>query len=267
MAAVISKDDAEKALKGITIPPRPTILTELMKEMKKEMADSRIIARLISADVSLSAATLKTVNSPFFGISREVSSVHQAITLLGMRNVTTLVTGLMIRKAVGGDKVLMEKFWDKAEKLANIAAYIAGRLPRLSKDDAYTYTLFRDCGMPVLIQKFPGYKVTLAVAHNNPHRPITEVENERLATNHAVVGYLLGKAWYLPEFLCDAIHNHHDPAIFAPNDPLRAESRTLIAIGALAEQLFDEVHQEPPGLFWRTAGPTVLYDLGFRQAV
>jgi hypothetical protein len=83
-----------KTLKGIAIPSRPQVLVQLENELTKDDPDPRVIARLISGDVGLSAAVLKTVNSPFFGLSRRISSVAQAVSLLGMRSATQIVTGL-----------------------------------------------------------------------------------------------------------------------------------------------------------------------------
>lgn len=263
MARDISKEDADRALKGLTIPPRPAILMGLMNEVKEDMPDLRIISGLISSDVGLAAATLKTVNSPFFGLGRKVSSVQQAVTLLGVRNISTLSTGLILRNTLGGKKPSLERFWDSAEKVASIAAFVATSLPRMSRDDAYTFGLFRDCGIPMLMQKFPDYKETLTIASGTLDRPMTDVEEERHETNHATIGYLMAKTWYLPGFLCEAILRHHDPSVFSPTDDASPEARTLIAIGALAEQLHDQVIRMRQEHLWETVGPLVLEHLGF----
>ncbi len=266
MAFDISTEDAEKALRGISIPPRPAILTQLTQEIRRDSPNLRTIAGLIAADVGLSAATLKTVNSPFFGLQNKIGSMQQAVSLLGVRNITTLATGLLLRKSVGGDKLTLERFWDSAEKVARIAAYIASTLPRISRDDVYTFGLFHDCGMPVLMQKFPEYKDTLRLANGSVGRPMTEVEDERHATNHATVGYLLARAWYLPDTICEAILRHHDISIFTRGDHISPTARTFIAVVLLAEQIHDEVmrmRNSPP---WDLLGSDVLAHLGLDQA-
>ena len=266
MAVELSAEEAEKALRGISIPPRPVILTQLVNEVRRDSPSLRTIAGLIAADVGLAAATLKTVNSPFFGLPKKIGSMQQAVTLLGVRNITTLATGLLLRNAVGGDKVSLERFWDSAEKVARIAAYIASTLPRISRDDAYTFGLFHDCGMPVLMQKFPDYKETLRLANGNVNRPMTEVEDERHATNHATLGYLLSKAWYLPDAICEAIMRHHDTSIFTRGDHVSPAARTLIAVVLLAEQIHDEVLRLRNSPQWDSLGDHVLSHLGLDQA-
>lgn len=265
MSVTLSKEDAERALKGISIPPRPVILTQLMNEVKKDEADIHVIAGLIASDVGLAATTLKTVNSPFYGLSRKVASVQQAVSLLGMKNVTTIATGLLLRASVGGGKLSLERFWDSAEKVANIAAFIASSLPRVSRDDAYTFGLFRDCGIPILMQKFPDYKDTLRAANGVLDRPMTDVEDEHHATNHATIGYLMAKTWYLPEALCEAILRHHDPSVFISGDHAAPEVRTLISVVSLAENLHDEVMRLRHGHHWETVGQQVLNHLGFDE--
>lgn len=266
MAVELSTEEAEKALRGISIPPRPAILTQLTNEVRRDAPNLRTIAGLIAADVGLAAATLKTVNSPFFGLTNKIGSMQQAVSLLGVRNITTLATGLLLRNSVGGDKVSLERFWDSAEKVARIAAYIASTLPRISRDDAYTFGLFHDCGMPVLMQKFPEYRETLRLANGSVSRPMTEVEDERHATNHATVGYLLSRAWYLPDAICEAILRHHDVLIFTRGDHISPTARTLIAVVLLAEQINDEVLRMRNSPQWDMLGEQVLGHLGLDQA-
>ena len=266
MAHELSTEEAEKALRGLSIPPRPTVLTQLTNEVRREAPNLRTISGFIASDVGLSAAVLKTVNSPFFGLPNKIGSMQQAVSLLGVRNITTLATGLLLRNAVGGDKVSLERFWDSAEKVAQISAYVASTLPRISRDDAYTFGLFHDCGMPVLMQKFPDYKETLRLANGSVDRPMTEVEDERHATNHATVGYLLSRAWYLPDAICEAIMRHHDMMIFTRGDHVSPAARTLIAVVLLAEQIHDEVLRMRNSPQWDSLGEHVLAHLGLDQA-
>ena len=80
MSKTIAADVIEKTLKGIAIPSRPQVLLQIESELRKDDPDPRIVARLIEADVGLTAAVLKTVNSPFFGLAKRTSSAAQAVT-------------------------------------------------------------------------------------------------------------------------------------------------------------------------------------------
>ena len=262
MSKLIPTEVIEKTLKGITIPARPQVLLHLQNELGKGDPDPRVIVRLVGGDVGLSAAMLKTVNSPFFGLSRKISAVAQAMSLLGIKAVGQIVTGLVLKAAVGGKTPSLEGFWERAEKVAGIASYIASTIPRGPRDDAYCFGLFHDVGIPILMQKFPDYRQTLALAEKDSTRPSTAVEDERHATDHATLGYLVAKGWFLPEAICEGIFYHHDPLVFDDKDSVNPQALTLIAINAIAEHFHDDFFLMRGNSCWEMIGARVLDHLG-----
>ncbi|MBP9218257.1 MAG: HDOD domain-containing protein [Sterolibacterium sp.] len=264
MSIEISAEDAEKALKGVNIPPRPAVLNEINAELQKDNPDVGKLASRIASDVALSAAILKVVNSPYFGLRSKVASVPAAVQLMGMRNVKSIVTGLLLKTTLSGGAVSLERFWDSAEKVAKISSFIATRLPRGPRDEAYTMGLFRECGIPLLMQRFPDYKETLKVAGGDP-RPMTAVEEERHGTNHAVIGYMVAKTWGLPEVLSEALQRHHDASVFDEGDTASAGVRTLVAINYLAEYLNDTSMRMRDNPQWNSVAEQVLDHLGFNS--
>jgi HD-like signal output (HDOD) protein len=236
MSRELDLADAQRALQGITIPPRPEILVVLGAELRKAEPDIRVVADHIARDVGLSAAVLKSVNSPFFGLRNKTGSVSQAVQLLGVRSIGNLVAGVALRGTIAGDQVFLSQFWNDAEKVASIAAFVAAKLPGVSREESYAFGLFRDCGMTLLLQRFDDYRDTLElVLHSD--RPMTEIEELRHGTNHAVVGQLMAKAWFLPDAISRGILFHHDPGVFDPSDQVPAAARTLVAINYVAEAL------------------------------
>jgi hypothetical protein len=87
----------ERSLLGIEIPPCPEILIRIMAEMHKEEPDYHRLTDLISADVALSAGLIKTTNSPFFARSQRARSVHDALTILGLRFASHTIAGIILR--------------------------------------------------------------------------------------------------------------------------------------------------------------------------
>lgn len=229
----LSSEEARKLLAGVVIPPRPTVVTAVLEERARPEPDLKRVATLIGGDVGLSAAVLKTVNSPLYGLRRQVSGIEQAVNMLGMNNVGALVTGLALRNAVPAQG--LERFWDGATRTALIASYLAKQLGCTSREDAHLFGLFHDCGIPLLMQRFPDYRDTLRQANQEHGRAFTDVEDERHATNHAVVGGLLASNWHLPDHLREAIRAHHDLAVFQSG--LSSAAMNLVAIGLLAEYI------------------------------
>ncbi len=264
MMADISLEEAEKAIKGIAIPPRPALLTEINDELRKQTPDINRLSARIAADVGVSAAVLKIINSPYFGLRSKVGSISMAVQLLGIQNVKSIVTGLLLKAAMGGKGVTFERFWDSSEKVARISAYVASTLPRAPRDEAYTMGLFRECGIPLLMQRFPEYMETLKLAAID-ERPMVLLEDERHGTNHAVVGFMVARTWGLPETLTQALLRHHDPLIFERDDTAAAGVRTLIAINYLAEYLSDTVLRMRDNLQWKRLSGPVLDCLGVSE--
>lgn len=182
-----------------------------------------------------------------------------------MANVGNLVTGLALRSAIGAGQPSLERFWDSAEKVASISAYVATILPNVSRDAAYTLGLFRDCGIPVLIQRFDDYRETLKLAVSD-ERSITDVEERRHGTNHATVGFMIGKTWRLPDTLCECILRHHDPEVFSDTARQGQETRTLISINWLAEHLNDTELRMRADPQWSTISDLSLSHLGIDAA-
>ena len=266
MPKLPTQAEIDNTLKGFAIPPRPQVLISLNEEMNKEEPDLKLIARRIGGDVGLSAAVLKTVNSPFFGLKKKIGSVTQAVSLLGLKSVERLVTSIVLRNSFVSQTQALENFWNSAEKTAGIAAHIAAALPRGPRDDAYSFGLFHNAAIPILIQRYPAYVQTLKKAGDAKDRPITEVEDEQHAVNHASLGYLIAKAWFLPPPICEGILRHHDPAVFDASDEISPQALTLIAIAYLAEHLNEDYLPSGGHSQWEPVGEKVLTHLGFLEA-
>lgn len=240
MTAELSNGITEHALKGITIPPCPASLASIMREAKRPSVSFVELASLISRDAGIVGPLLKLANSPFIGLRSKVTSVSQAISILGLQNTLNLVQNIALRQSIGGGSQSFEKFWERSSLTAAIAEKIAAKFRTVSKDDAYLAALFHDCGIPVLMMKFPEYRETV-MAQCKLGKSICEVENDVFSTSHAVVGNMLTRNWMLPEHACKAVLYHHDHAIF---DSLGGNARTnvcdLVGIMHMAECIADE---------------------------
>ena len=241
-AAVVSNPSAtpsappeiDAVLSGIAIPPRPALLTELQMEMSGRDPDLGLIARLVGGDVALTAAVLRTVNSPFYALSRKAATMPEAISLLGLRQIGALVTGFVLRKSIGAEGASLTRFWDVTAKRSFALARLARGLRGVDADTAQIFGLFCDAGIALLMQRFPGYAATLAAANHDRDQPFTRIEQAAHQTDHALVGALMARAWSLPRTVCDAIRAHHDYTAF--QDPkVDAQVQRLIAMGLVAE--------------------------------
>jgi len=232
----------ERSILDIGIPPCPVILERFMVEARQDEPDFNRLASVIGTDVGLSAGLIKTANSPYFGVRQRVRSVNEALVILGLKTASRAVAGLVLSKAFP-NVANLERFWDASARIALLSGWLAQHLDisGLRAEDTYTFGLFRDCGIPVLLGRFPGYEHVLVAANSDVTRSFTEVEGVDLPTNHAMVGCMLAQNWWLPEEICLAIRNHHDlAALESIHSELPVLSRRLIAIAQLAEYIVQQ---------------------------
>ncbi len=238
-AAALQEPDIDRIARELGIPPCPAILGRFSAEMHQPEPDMRKLAELIGADIALSAALLKLVNSPFYGLRTKATNAHQALSIIGLRAGANLVTGLILRQAFpAGGNALMQRFWDKSSAIAAATLVAARRVSGIDLDEAHTYALFRDCGMPVMIGKFSDYANVIDRLEHVPGAQVTALEQTDYQYSHARVGYALARGWLLPEPFCRAILYHHDfEKVVAGRREVEPANRKLIAFGLLMEQL------------------------------
>ncbi|AWB65418.1 hypothetical protein C2869_02740 [Saccharobesus litoralis] len=199
--------------KGFQIPAKPEILTELNDIIKSPEPDLNAIGELIAQDVATSAAILKTINSPFYGLARSISDIRQAVMFLGLDGVQALVTAIQLRQAFDQSKccISLERFWDSASEVAQIATFIAQKFKsQVALETVYTLGLFQDCGIPALATNYSDYKRILVESNKNYELSPTELEEQAYKTNHAVIGYYLATSWHLPKDICQLVLRSHD---------------------------------------------------------
>lgn len=230
------------AVRNIGIPPRPAILDEIEREMRKDAPDYKRLAQVVSADVALAASVIKVANSPALGIGKRVRTVTDALLVLGLKMTIQTIAGIVLQRIFPHVPSLV-RFWDSAARMAHMARWLAKNHAGLNADDAYTYGLFRDCGIPVIMIPFPGYADILHRANHEREKIFTEIEDEMLGLNHATLGAEFAADWHLPEEIVIAIEHHHDSGFlagFAGGDAPLDQACRLAAIGHLAEFLIQE---------------------------
>lgn len=90
-ATEIKAEQADDILKGISIPSPPQVMADLQMELVMPEPNLHAMANMISKDVGLAGSVLKTVNSPFFGMAREITSITHAVNLLGINSILNIV--------------------------------------------------------------------------------------------------------------------------------------------------------------------------------
>ena len=248
---------ASGPLRDIVIPPCPELLVALRKEMGKADPEPQVIADIAGRDVAMAASLIRTANSPFYARSRAVTSVPEALGLLGVRMTEKLLTAFLTRNAIRINSPVLEHFWETSTRRALAMQHIARELYGVDADLAYTCGLFYHVGIPILMQGVKGYAGTLAEALARQDRSFTDTENVAHRTDHAVVGALVARTWRLPSPIYQAVRLHHDFTVLR-SSAVPPEVRTLVAMALVADHLVAQHEGVAQGKEWEQHGPECL---------
>lgn len=239
MSTELTEEQISKILMGIHVPPQPQILVDLQMEQIMPEPDINRIAELISKDVGLAGTMLKFVNSPFFGLANKITSIQQAVSLLGVNTVINILNGLAIKGEMSDENIVaLTGFWDTANDIALVCANVAKQVGYPNPDEAYTLGLFHNAGIPLMMQRFENYLTVMEESYSGNYERVIDLENEKFNTNHCVIGYYTSKSWNLPTLICQVIAEHHNTQrIFSEKDGRNQQQKTLLAILKVAEHI------------------------------
>jgi len=226
------------------LPSPPKTCALLLQAVQKPDVSIEAIGRIIDQDVAMTAKVLQLVNSGFFGLPTEVSSVRVAVGLLGMDVLKQLVLSAGVLKMFHPKRKVAGFSFDVFERHSQLTANIASFLSTEPGGPASGVIagLLHDTGKLVLATCRPGEFEEAMQRSVEQDRPLHECEHELLGTSHAEIGGYLLRIWGLPASTIDAICFHHRP--MAPGCP--AGEFGLRAMIHLADALAHESLTESP---------------------
>lgn len=201
-----------RARKPALPPPFPAVAVQLIQQMQQPNVTATEVGRLIELDPSLTASLLRLVNSPFFGLRRQLASVPESVMVLGMGAVRRMVLSLAVvgpRKSMAVDPAYMREQWQHTVSCAALARRLIADDPAAS-DVAFTAGLLHDMGEVHLLQEHGADYAALCLdAGERDRRP---EEAERFGRAHDELGAELLESWGLPQTIADAARTHHAPS-------------------------------------------------------
>jgi putative nucleotidyltransferase with HDIG domain len=196
------------------LPSLPAVVIELLSSMDQEDIDVHSLAVKITLDQALTAKTLRLANSSFYGMSSKVTTIAQAVSVLGFNSIRTIVTACSLTGAFqdsGSGSFNFQGFWRHSVATAVCAKLLARQL-RVNPDTAFTAGLLHDIGSLVLATRFPQqYEDMLAYQRANDCYLI-DAERALFELDHAIVGSTLAGHWKFPSAIQQAVAAHHDAA-------------------------------------------------------
>lgn len=208
-------------------PAPPMLLTQILELTSDPATPVDKVATVLSGDVGITAKLLKLSNSAFYGHSRTVTSVKQAIVMLGFHTVRSLVVAASTQSLYAGCKDyegLRKGMWEHSLATAVFAKILATRLSAWQPEEAYVAGLLHDIGKLVLLQRFPERFAAMIAECKTTSENLLRMENAHFGCTHDLVGAYLVDRWLFPESLVASVGLHHQSQ----------ELETLAGITALA---------------------------------
>lgn len=230
MTETFARPQAPWALR--LLPPFPAIAHRILALASQEDTSTRQVGELIKLDPSFSAELLRFANSALFGARREVTSLSQAILLMGMDRVKSMATFVALHNMVRSSVRIqaLRKVWVHSLVTAFIAEE-AARAARIARDTAYTTGLLHNLGTLGLMSAYPDEYMRMLEVSNDFGFDLLQTERDLFEIDHCAAGAYLAQDWNFPDELAAAIATHHD-------EPVAGES-TLETIIQVSWRLTD----------------------------
>ncbi len=218
------KAELEELFKDYELPSFPAAVMNILTALRNPDFSMNKVSKILEGDPGLHVKVLKTVNSAAFGLSKRVSNIHHAVTLLGRSRLETIVLSQAVNKTlpeVNYPFFNMRQFWLTSARRASLARVLANHIHPVSEVEAFTSGLLQDMALPILVTiKTREYEKIMQSWANDKESDLTAIEKEHLGYDHSYVGALIAEKWDLPDYLINAIAGHHnsdeiqvDPAV------------------------------------------------------
>lgn len=205
------------------LPNVPEVVRQLIQQLNNPAADYGEIAEKVAQDQTLSLKILRLVNSAHFGLKRKVSSIDQAVVMLGMVRLKTMVIASGIAGSVKDVEGLdLKKFWGESFRVAALAKWCAERDTDVDPDIAFTAGLIHNIGLLLLHLAQPEHALAIQSIIKDRGCSRSEAEMEQLGFTSPEAGQALLDMWNFPAELGIAARQHKDPCSFEEPSALAA---------------------------------------------
>ncbi len=238
--------------KIIDLPTLPQVVTTIINLIDDPDSSAKDINDVMGQDPALVAKILKIVNSAFYGLPNRVSSISQAIVILGFNTVKSLALSASVLDmfGAGDDHFSYEEFWKHSVGCATICQTIAKNQHGVEADTAFVLGLMHDMGKLVLDQYAPVEFQAIIKIASEKEVAFEVAEKEVLETSYADIGYWLSQKWQLADDLAMAIHNQN-----RPNECSTEEAKKLAAVCSFSEYVCKLKHYGSNGSFGKPELP------------
>jgi HD-like signal output (HDOD) protein len=228
--------------RSAAIPSMPQVATRFLEIIHDPEFEYRSAVEVISSDPGTASEILRLANSALFGVTRQVTSLSQAMTLLGIKRIRSLVLGRYIVDCINQKTptdIDASYYWRRSLTTAVMSARLAEALGSEFCEEAFICGLLADIGVVILDDALHDSYRSIAEEYR-PHgrADLATLERDQLGSTHADVSALVLEHWQLPDLVCDAVRNH-------PWDLREASGATLANVIGGADRIATRLCEAP----------------------
>ncbi len=236
----MSPEELKKALQKFKdLPTLPDVVAKVTRTVANPLASADDLNQVISLDQALTFKVLRLANSAYYGFPHEITTITQAVTILGFNTIRNLALSVSVHKLLFGGKerdlFSPRDFWKHCVATAVCARLLARRVGYKSEDNAFTAGLLHDIGKAVLDKIAHDDFVKALKESQEGGLPLWECEVRHCGIDHATLGGVIADLWNLPRELKTAVEFHHRPSAAGSVD-------VLVAVVHVANELCREAN-------------------------
>ena len=204
----------DKILAKVTdVPTLPASVLRVMQMIEDPMCSAADLARVIQTDPGMAAKVLKLANSPFYGFRQKITSIPQAVTLLGFATLKNALLSAAVFDMfrISGTGFDMPALWKHSVATATAAKLFAKRVRYPNSEKAFTAGLLHDVGKVMIARYLPSSLLTIVQTVHDKNVSIHDAEQHVIGLAHPSFGAWVIARWGLPTQLVEAVEYHHHP--------------------------------------------------------
>jgi len=210
----------QKSFSNITeniknIPSLPEIITKSIELMQDKNTSAATLSKIISNDIGLTARVLKLVNSAYYGFPKQISTIQQAITILGFTTIKGIILSASIYKIFSqngtNNYFNYKNFWKHSLLVATSSRILATETNINIKDDIFAAAFLHDIGKIIFAQYDRENYSKVYKSEFTTDKEYMKLEEKFCGLTHCEIANMVAYSWNLPEIFCDIITYHHTP--------------------------------------------------------
>ncbi len=192
------------------ISAMPQITLDIMGILSEHTTSISDISMKVKLDEALAAYIIKNCNSPLYGIKTDISSISQALTLLGFSTIKTILMSYINKNlyTISGKSEIKNKLWIHSISVASFSQAIANNI-NINPEEAYLAGLLHDIGKLIIYGSDNSVYENILNEIDESCEESYIIEEKVLGFNHMEIGSLVMKKWKFLKSLIDVAEFHH----------------------------------------------------------